>query len=127
MGLDQYAYALKQSNTPYPQTDIYLPPNEGQSEQIQYWRKHPNLEGWMANLYKEKGGKQELFNCATVQLTTADLDRLERDIYSGDLPHTDGFFFGQSRPDHFELDKAFLTKAREAIAQGKVVVYTSWW
>lgn len=124
MGLDQYAYTFPTTNPDLPETDLALPEDV---YRIQYWRKHPNLEGWMAKLYREKGGKQQEFNCATVQLTSTDLDRLERDIYNGDLPHTEGFFFGKSHPEDFESDKEFLQKAREAIAQGHVVVYTSWW
>ena len=31
-------------------------------EQIHYWRKHPNLHGWMEDLYRAKGGAAE-FNC----------------------------------------------------------------
>ena len=27
---------------------------------IHYWRKHPNLHGWMAGRYYEKGGTDEM-------------------------------------------------------------------
>ena len=39
MGLDQYAYRIK----------------EGQGFEIAYWRKHNRLQGWMENLWVEKG------------------------------------------------------------------------
>jgi hypothetical protein len=39
MGLDMYAYAATKSNADY---------ETGQHE-IAYWRKHPNLHGWMKN------------------------------------------------------------------------------
>lgn len=64
MGLDQYVYAFK-GETPKTQTDFE---EIDGAEEIFYWRKHANLEGWMSNLYDEKGGK-ELFNGTPVLLT----------------------------------------------------------
>jgi hypothetical protein len=112
MGLDQYAMARK----------------EGQEDQeIAYWRKHPNLQGWMEQLYREKGGEGE-FNCVDVELTFEDLEQLEASIEGEELPATDGFFFGNNS-DHFyrEQDLEFIADASEAIEQGYKVVYTSWW
>lgn len=96
-----------------------------------YWRKFNNLHGWMERLYREKGGKSESFNCDTVRLDPADLDRLERDAKAGEnLDPTGGFFFGSAevldeddRNDILE----FVTSAREAIAAGFVILYSSWW
>ena len=98
-------------------------------EQIHYWRKHPNLHGWMKNLYREKGGKDEEFNCNPVVLTLEDLDRLERAVRLDDLPFTQGFFFGGSEgtPEENDDDLAFIAKAREAIGEGYTVYYDSWW
>lgn len=95
-------------------------------DDLHRWWKHPNLHGWMQDLYYEKGGDQS-FNCVNVQLTETDLDRLEADIRSGGLPHTTGFFFGESDGSEVEDDLAFVAKARAAIAEGKNVFYTSWW
>jgi hypothetical protein len=47
---------------------------------IHYWRKHPNLHGWMAGRYYEKGGTDDDFNVNTVELTPEDIDELERTI-----------------------------------------------
>jgi len=112
MGLDQYAMARK----------------EGQDDQeIAYWRKHPNLQGWMEQLYREKGG-EGVFNCVDVELTFEDLERLEASIEDEELPDTDGFFFGRNSDDHYrEQDLAFIADASEAIDQGFKVIYTSWW
>jgi hypothetical protein len=62
-----------------------------------------------------------------VVLDKADLDRLEADIRAKRLPETAGFFFGQSDGSEIDDDLDFIAKAREAIAVGLTVYYTSWW
>ena len=111
MGLDMYAFKEKEGE---------------QQTEIHYWRKHPNLHGWMESLYLERGGEGE-FNCVKLQLFSEDLDRLERDILSGNLPETLGFFFGKSYGNEAEDDLQFIAEAREAIADGWDVFYDSWW
>lgn len=98
-------------------------------EEVFYWRKHHDLHGWMENLYREKGGEAESFNCCKVQLTSDDLDQLEKDVIADKLPKTQGFFFGNNPPDResIEGDLLFIAKARSAIDQGKLVFYDSWW
>ena len=140
MGLDMFAYRAKQ--TPLKQTDnIFGPENEEDvdefkgdgtpedSEEFFYWRKHPNLHGWMEELYREKGGESDTFNCTPVVLTTEDLDNLEAAIKDGELPNTNGFFFGESEGDEEEIneDLRFVTEARNSIAEGYTVWYDSWW
>ena len=93
---------------------------------IHQWRKHPNLHGWMEELYRAKGGERS-FNCTTVQLTAEDLDRLEAAIRTRELPATVGFFFGQTDGSETEDDLAFVKTAREALAHGLTVFYDSWW
>ncbi len=80
----------------------------------------------MEKLYVEKGGT-ETFNCITLLLTAADLDRLEADIRANALPATSGFFFGESDGSETDDDLAFIDKARAAIADGKTVFYELWW
>ena len=119
MGLDQYAYVNG--------SDGSSESSEDSRNEIAYWRKHPNLHGWMESLYNEKGGQEETFNCVNVQLTEEDINRLEEDINDGNLPDTVGFFFGQSEPEDKVGDLEFVKKAREAITEGYDVYYTSWW
>lgn len=121
MGLDMFAYKTRN----HPQSSVDF--DNGQSAEFFYWRKHPNLHGWMENLYREKGGKDESFNCVNVLLTIEDLDRLEADINEGKLPPTSGFFFGQSTGAETEKDLEFIKMARREIADGFCVFYTSWW
>src|SRR6056297_253171 len=98
MGLDMYA--LTTDKTVEQTVDFSA---EGATE-FYYWRKHPNLHGWMQRLYFEKGGQDETFNCATVKLCADDLDALESDIKAGNLPTTQGFFFGASDGSETEDD-----------------------
>lgn len=98
-----------------------------EATELHYWRKHPNLHGWMERLYREKGGQDANFNCLNLQLTAEDLDRLETAIRDRTLPHTEGFFFGVSDGSEVDDDLAFIAKARDALAAGLAVFYVSWW
>jgi len=113
MGLDQYATTITQ---------------EGETEEIAYWRKHPNLQGFMENLYFQKGGTGE-FNNVPLELTLEDISLLEAHIEEDMLPNTQGFFFGESSGDdeEIEYDLWFCERARNEIEAGKAVVYSSWW
>jgi hypothetical protein len=123
MGLDMYAYATKaklNKEVDFSETNL-------KGEELHYWRKHPNLHGWMQELYDHKGGKSDSFNGDCVVLTNNDLLDLERDIMDGNLPNTSGFFFGNSDGEEKADDLEFVKKAQEAINEGKTVYYTSWW
>ena len=126
MGLDMYAFSTKAK----PKTEVdFETKNFEPQDEVAYWRKHPNLHGWMQNLYDMKGGTSSDFNGDCVVLDSEDLDNLEADIREGNLPDTSGFFFGESanNDEENENDLLFVTKAREAISEGKTVYYTSWW
>lgn len=133
MGLDQYAFAIQKQQWDGKLTDPEIPETV-KLEELHYWRKHPNLHGWMEALYFARGGKGQeqgmfgtTFNCNKLVLTTADLDRLEEAIKGEELPDTSGFFFGEDDGTERDDDLAFIAKARQAIADGKVVMYDSWW
>jgi hypothetical protein len=123
MGLDQFAYAVDKNNN---------------KTEICYWRKHPNLQGWMENLWESKGrpnanedkdmaGLSD-FNCVPVELTKEDLDSLEQALESNNLPETTGFFFGSDSDDSYrQQDVEFIQAARNALDNGQTVVYDSWW
>src|ERR1700738_2892190 len=74
MGLDMYAFTTTEKPPALADFEI------SQSERLHYWRKHPDLHGWMEALYREKHGSAESFNCVNLALTADDLDRLEADI-----------------------------------------------
>jgi len=137
MGLDMHAYRMK--FTPTKEVDftdeIYGKDVNGvidyeiinvELQEIAYWRKHPDLHGWMENLYREKGGREQSFNGDLMVLTLADLDRLEEDILRKNLPKTSGFFFGESGEISLK-DLEFVLEARKAIQEGDTVFYDSSW
>lgn len=124
MGLDMYAIAFKGEVN----SEVDFNKNNIKDEiEIHYWRKHPNLHGWMENLYYDKGGKDDSFNGSNVILTEFDLDNLEQDIIDGSLPNTSGFFFGQTDGSEKDDDLDFIAKARKAIKEGNTIYYSSWW
>ena len=96
MGLDQYAYSK---------------PSEDSEEQTElaYWRKHNRLQGWMEQLWEDKGrpnfdpkyhgGGIGDFNCIPVELNLSDIEQLEAHIENKSLPETAGFFFGNDSYD----------------------------
>jgi hypothetical protein len=116
MGLDQFAYALDKNNN---------------KTEICYWRKHPNLQGWMENLWESKGrpfDENGEFNCVPLELTKEDLDSLQQSLESNSLPETTGFFFGSDSDDSYrQQDVEFIQAARNALDNGQTVVYDSWW
>ena len=123
MGLDQYATARRGEAT--IDEDGFA--HYKDSMELAYWRKHPNLQGWMEELWRGKGNDGE-FNCVDVELTLDDLDALEQTLDDEALPETAGFFFGSDSSDYYaEADRDFIVQARAAIKQGYKVVYSSWW
>ena len=143
MGLDQYATARKGEprtvKSEYTYTDHDGNEHKGVDEYLEWddtielatWRKHPNLQGWMENLWHEQGcpnDKGDGFNCVELELTKYDLISLEQALDEGELPETSGFFFGSNADDHYaEADREFIVQAHAALKQGYKVVYSSWW
>ena len=87
MGLDQFAYKtkVKPSKPVDFQEEVYG--EDVKREEIHYWRKHPNVHGFMEEIYREKGGEHS-FNCRPVELTQEDIDLLAQSILDGELPET---------------------------------------
>ena len=147
MGLDQYAYVAAragQQNEFYEtavfdsDTKDYLSPTVAKPREIAYWRKHPNLQGWMEQLWirklANKGNTPEdtvwgsSFNGVELELTYEDLDELERAVTHGELPATTGFFFGRNSDEEYrEADLAFIRAARAELFCGLKVFYNSSW
>lgn len=125
MGLDMYAFTAP-ATAVTQDVDFDLSTIDGIGE-LHYWRKHPNLHGWMRELYYAKGGTGRDFNCDPLRLTLEDIEALEQAIRNGALPDTSGFFFGETDGTEQEDDLQFITKARAAIENGFAVCYDSWW
>lgn len=123
MGLDMYATLYRGVDAEGIHTDI----GDDEVAPLFQWRKHPNLHGWMEQLYRAKGGAGTEFNGNSVRLEPSDLDALEKAVNAGTLPYTTGFFFGRSQPKHSQHDHDFLKLARSAIANGYAVFYSASW
>ena len=124
MGLDMYAYTAAKAEADY---------ETGQRE-IAYWRKHPNLHGWMEQLWRYKmqaenrDPDQHTFNGIEVELDWQDIDELEQDVVNNNLPQTNGFFFGNDADEHYkEKDLEFVKRARAELFLGLKVFYNSSW
>lgn len=141
MGLDMYAYVASkkgQYNEFYetaqwdPKTNEFSGPISKPVE-IAYWRKHPNLHGWMEQLWERKGkpgtGNTDAdFNGIELELTWDDLDELEKAIRHGHLPQTSGFFFGNpSDGRYYQQDLEFVNNAKAEVFLGLKVFYNSSW
>ena len=127
MGLDMYAFSVDVEVARGGVVDVAL--DVDTATEIFYWRKFNALHGWMEDLYRQKGGSKESFNCTTVRLTANDLDRLEMDTGNNKLVPVNGFFFGAQEIDSEDLESVsdFIKVARQALADGKAVFYDSWW
>ena len=103
-------------------------PNVEKPREIAYWRKHPNLHGWMERLAQDKGLSYNTFNGIELELTWEDLDALEKAVKKRQLPKTAGFFFGDpSDQYYYDKDLAFIREARAELFSGLKVFYNSSW
>ena len=146
MGLDQYAYVAARAGQRAEYWDGAELDQYGKSvntkvsepRELAYWRKHPNLQGWMESLWKKKmhEANQELpesqwdssFNGIELELTAEDLDALERAVKKHQLPKTSGFFFGDdSDQRYYKHDLEFIKNARAELFMGLKVFYNSSW
>ena len=105
MGLDMYLQArvsyyaydkdYKKQQLPYFELPAVLQELKEKmahiSFEVAYWRKHPNLHGYFVENFG--GGKDE---CQEIYVPLEGIDQLIDDIKQGNLPTTEGFFFGES-------------------------------
>ena len=113
-------------------TGEFVNPKTNRPRQICYWRKHPNLHGWMARLWltREANALRETdnFNGIELELTAEDLDNLEATVKARELPATSGFFFGSDADTHYYNDDLkFIQEARAEMFFGLKVFYNSSW
>lgn len=132
MGLDMYAYVANKAGQSEQYWEEYdLPESEktvSKPREIAYWRKHPNLHGWMESLATSKEIEYNTFNGVELELTWEDLEALEQDILNDNLPSTTGFFFGDNSDEYYrEQDLKFIREARAEIFTGLRVFYNSSW
>lgn len=142
MGLDMYAYSASRSGAQqefYEDAEFvdgeFVSKTKTKPKELMYWRKHPNLHGWMENLWQRKGcpgldpnDTYRMFNGIELELTWEDLMELEYDIAHKALPSTQGFFFGEDSDDYYKKqDQEFIREAKADLMCGLKVFYNSSW
>ena len=135
MGLDAYMISYTGKN----KKPVDFSHDKETNEEVHYWRKHPNLERWMSELYFEKGGKGTIdgvgglgdyrtFNCCKVQLTEDDLESLQEAVKRNLLPPGGGFFHGNNSDEHYRKETLeAIERAKKEIKNKRRIYYTSWW
>ena len=143
MGLDQYAYAAMRAGQRDDwwegaemdaDTKEYVNANLTRPRELMYWRKHPNLQGYMKQLWESRGcpgadeDSEPMFNGVELELEWRDIEQLESAIQRRRLPATTGFFFGDNSDDYYiDQDLEFCREARAALFLGERVFYSSSW
>lgn len=138
MGLDQYAYSAAKAGASDEfwegaefdkTTGTFVNTTHAEPKEIAYWRKHPNLHGWMEQLWRDRTGDTDtMFNGVELELTWQDLDNLKAAVENRELPETTGFFFGSDSDDEYrEDDLRFIQEAKADLFLGLKVFYNSSW
>jgi hypothetical protein len=90
-------------------------PVENVSVRLGYWRKHPNLHGFIVNEFAE--GEDEQQNIA---LSADNIRAIIDAVKHGALPETSGFFFGKSDGSEKDEDIKILENALKWLEGGDV-------
>lgn len=120
MGLDMWIFGREHrvwTNDP-DATDLV---ESGDDLELAYWRKHPNLHGYIVKQFA--GGVDK---CQNIPLTATDLLDIIEASRSRQLPHTEGFFFGVSNmdEDEIELDVMQLSKVLDWLKEDTSLLRT---
>lgn len=91
MGLDMYLTGRKELWGSGKVKDDEGYKTEAVEVELAYWRKHPNLHGYIVETFA--GGVDD---CRPITLNEDNLELILRAIKDDELPHTEGFFFGNS-------------------------------
>jgi hypothetical protein len=79
----------------------------GERYRLGYWRKHPNLHGFIVEKFSER-----IDDCGEIPLSMEDVHTIIKAVEKDRLPITSGFFFGKSDGTEKERD---LKVFRDAI------------
>jgi hypothetical protein len=112
MGLDMYLTGERyffEHKVPRRVTEDGFP-IESERLALGYWRKHPNLHGYIVKTFADNTD-----NCQAIDLSADDIKDILSAISSERLPFTEGFFFGRSENTQEERDEdtVIFTKALE--------------
>ena len=134
MGLDQFCFRAKDGLTITTPVNFLQDDPDGAMEgamddhqRLHYWRRHPNLHGWMEKLYVAKGGKSPVCDGGLL-LTRRDLETLMKDILDDKLPETHVPFFGDNADAEMKDETLeWIVKCFAVIKEGYDVWYTAGW
>lgn len=92
-----------------------------------YWRKHPDLHGFIVETFSDG-----IDDCKAIHLGTTEIELIIDTIKEDRLPHTEGFFFGESTNDEEQKTESIelLSKAllwlRADITHRSIYYQASW-
>ena len=113
MGLDMYLKGERYFNA-YCAHPLNVEAVSGhKSEELGYWRKHPDLHGFIVHQFRSGNDKSDF----RVNLTEDRLRQLIAAVRANALPKTTGFYFGESTTAN---DPNTIEKLERAIAWLKV-------
>lgn len=99
MGLDMYLQGERYIGAFTPEFQPKpLPCLESEVYRLGYWRKHPNLHGYIVNHFAE--GVDE---CQRIWLGDGNILQIIQAVQQKQLPYTTGFFFGASEGTDEEI------------------------
>jgi len=102
-------------------------PVERHTLELAYWRKHPDLHGYIVDAFAEGND-----DCQEIQLIEEDLKQLIKAVKDDLLPTTRGFFFGESdwageQDTVQKLEKALSWLLTDVNGIWKTVFYRASW
>ena len=111
MGLDQYLNKVV---------------SKKQTEEVQYWRKNNQLQGWFEKYCDQQNSVPTTLNQHNIEL----LDQLLKDLKSGSLDMAERFFYGSyamEPEDYQELIKLFTAVRQDIIDNDAEYEYNCWY
>ncbi len=107
MGLDMYLRGERFLPTEIKDNDSGFP-KTSETYRLGYWRKHPNLHGFIVKTFADGDD-----DCRPVELDKDAILAIMEAIQGRQLPHTTGFFFGQSEctDEEMQEDLAIFRRA----------------
>jgi hypothetical protein len=131
MGLDQYLSGKKYYWTNWENKEANIFEDgfrlKEQTYQIGYWRKHPDLHGFIIENFAE--GVDE---CQEIELWDDAVKEIITAVKENKLPKTKGFFFGESDGSEAEetikiFEKALDWKSKAEKGVSRSIVYRGSW
>jgi len=92
--------------------DVGKHPCKSMRYELGYWRKHPNLHGFIVENFA--GG---IDDCREIHLDEQDLRKLLQAVIDNELPFTDGPFFGITDGTERDDDIRVFTEAIDWLKQ----------